>query len=440
MHCTMDSLGSIGRDTAVTSVSLGLAYSAPTTAYHLAYEEIQDFPSARKMILSPVVHTRVEMRDAIIQGYEDTTGYFRPGPYVFTGLPGAPIDLHGPLRTELLLPFLRQEWGTASTTGLYRRATEALYPYTRVPYGPEVYQDGDYSIWFTIRDIIVLPALARQFSREVPRMLRAKQLASRTGRSSAGSLYLASVFGVLPTISGFKDLCETVRKWRKWLDDTRKGKVPRRYRRPVETWQTEVFGSLFTVDGFNGRFRYVTDHKVCQALHYELSCPAMLSWCSRLYQLLDRFGVLNPAAAWDLIPFSFIVDWYVSVSRFLSENRPRLQPMNLDITSSGCSYKEETVVDFISVDAVTGIFQSMNPITHVDLIVSQTIPALFHVKRYIRGTVRPSIDVARMSKRWKGGLSIGQVAIATALTSQFSTSVRIPNVKRGRKYLLRGRH
>jgi len=68
---------------------------------------------------------------------------------------------------------------------------------------------------------------------------------------------------------------------------------------------------------------YSSDMQVtCNAtLAYTYTCPQIRSFIYRLAQLSDTFGVrLDAGIAWDAIPLSFVVDWFVNISEWLHAN------------------------------------------------------------------------------------------------------------------------
>lgn len=63
---------------------------------------------------------------------------------------------------------------------------------------------------------------------------------------------------------------------------------------------------------------------------------------ARLLGLLDAFGVnLNPSIIWNAIPYSFLVDWVVGVSRFLDQFKIENMKPKINILRSLWSIKRE---------------------------------------------------------------------------------------------------
>lgn len=60
---------------------------------------------------------------------------------------------------------------------------------------------------------------------------------------------------------------------------------------------------------------------------------------------MDTFGVeLNPQILWDAIPFSFVLDWFLGVGKFLSRFKVDALTLPILMTDSAVSYKEEYIV------------------------------------------------------------------------------------------------
>lgn len=80
---------------------------------------------------------------------------------------------------------------------------------------------------------------------------------------------------------------------------------------------------------------------------YRERCPYTTEFFRKLSYLINRFGAAGPASfAWEMVPFSFVVDWFIdtsSVVGFLDDklNSDRLEVLNLSISRK---YELETDV------------------------------------------------------------------------------------------------
>jgi len=200
--------------------------------------------------------------------------------------------------------------------------------------------DTDFSIWYVLVDLLDLKKSVKSIAKSlfsvrnsIPKKMTARDLHDG---------HLGLRFGIIPTIRDIQDLLKTISQWKKKYDDiggfsskrfVAHDRVDKLHQRinlfDLDDWEQNV---SFTLPIFeNGSpltckvKKTTTSSWHAQAL-YGFSCPEFQGWVSRLAQITDSFGVLDPAAAWDVIPFSFIIDWFFSVSSWLHKNRPRLFP------------------------------------------------------------------------------------------------------------------
>jgi len=200
--------------------------------------------------------------------------------------------------------------------------------------------ETDFSIWYVLVDLLDLKKSVKSIAKSlfsvrnsIPKHMTARDLHDG---------HLGLRFGIIPTIRDIQDLLRTISQWKKKYDDIggfsqrrfvshdRVEKLHEKVRLfDLDDWEQNV---TFTLPQFqNGGAltckvkKTTTSSWHGQAL-YGFSCPEFQGWVSRLAQITDSFGVLDPAAAWDVIPFSFIIDWFFSVSTWLHKNRPRLFP------------------------------------------------------------------------------------------------------------------
>lgn len=75
--------------------------------------------------------------------------------------------------------------------------------------------------------------------------------------------------------------------------------------------------SGYTADYYDGRIRY--QDRVDRTDNYRTQLLATVYIDNPNLALANQLGFVNPATvAWELVPFSFLVDWFVPVGRFLS--------------------------------------------------------------------------------------------------------------------------
>jgi len=202
--------------------------------------------------------------------------------------------------------------------------------------------DTDFSIWYVLVDLYdfkkQFAGLAKGLISSRPRP--PKELSARQLHDA----HLGVRFGVLPTIRDVTELISTIRNWKSKYDDV--GDVLKnRYTTHVKVEKLHDVITNFGLDDWEENLTFtlpffqlggpldISVKKTTTAswhgqASYGFSCPEFQGWISRLSQIVDSFGILDPAAAWDAVPFSFVIDWFFSVSSWLHNNRPRLFPAN----------------------------------------------------------------------------------------------------------------
>lgn len=220
--------------------------------------------------------------------------------------------------------------------------------------------DSQFSIWFLVADIITLPKLALQiFSRT---LVRRPDLASGRTLKQLGDDDLARRFGVEALYRDFAEFIDTCKRFIDGID-----KFNEVYKEKF-TWhshETECEEnvpdaldtdfkpvSLFGAGGIHvAYFRNLVTCRFRRALRYRLRCPELTQWLDRFKQFIDVFGLLDPAAIWDVIPWSFAVDWFLPIGRWLHNNRPRLFPAEFEILDYCESIRVEQLNEFVAVPA-----------------------------------------------------------------------------------------
>lgn len=115
--------------------------------------------------------------------------------------------------------------------------------------------------------------------------------------------------------------------------------------------------------------------------------------------LANRLGVINPASvAWELIPFSFLVDWFIPVGKFLDSYTDFV----------GLSLKSSYTTWFVRTSAVVGYYWKPNGGRYG---ITQQTEAV-HWNRTL-GVVSPAL----IPKQWKG-LSVSRAATSMSLLIQ----------------------
>jgi hypothetical protein len=208
--------------------------------------------------------------------------------------------------------------------------------------------DTDFSIWFLLVDLWdVKKLITRMFSPKNGKPideLRLRHLASygsklgpKTTASQLHNLNLFSQFGLIPTIRDIREFATTIHTWKSKYDNV-SDVVKRRFRYHLKNDISSLFPPVVQEEEFVIPFsstaglpvRIKMEQKSKADWHgmalYGFACPEFQGWLTRLKQICDSFGVLDPSAIWDVIPFTFVVDWFCGIGSWLHANRPILFP------------------------------------------------------------------------------------------------------------------
>jgi hypothetical protein len=167
-------------------------------------------------------------------------------------------------------------------------------------------------IWPSFRSLIT----------SIPQLLRNWNKVRKLVRTASGS-YLALKFGVSPFLQDMSDLYRYLPQVKKDLDRHIKGKRDRFsavFRTPVS------FDDHSVVKGYNNGYSYRTLSyqgriEKSHLVRYVLVTEPRLSFQSDLVnyadRLLSRLGTGPATLAWEKVPYSFVVDWFVDLRGWL---------------------------------------------------------------------------------------------------------------------------
>lgn len=208
--------------------------------------------------------------------------------------------------------------------------------------------ESKFSVWYLLVDLIDIRKAILKLTRKGPiefKRLRAIRKAWKTsppktlndlGRAVANS-HLVVQFGVLPTLADFEEFIAILVKWRGIYSDAN-AFLHKRYRRRYAHDVSAAYPKEYVfIHDYRGpassailevrsvaKLRLATHHRVAR---YTYRCPELQGIMARLRQFVDAFGVFDPAALWDVIPWSFVIDWFIGVGPWLHKNmKPRLFP------------------------------------------------------------------------------------------------------------------
>lgn len=217
--------------------------------------------------------------------------------------------------------------------------------------------ETDFSVWFVLADLWQMKGLVKQLigSEALNRSFRRlDELPARDTAKELADKHLLVQFGLLPTIKDLQEFASILMNWRDRYSDMDKLLKTRPWHEPKidisKRFPDITFSGTSPVSINSYGFTHVNmrcDQKTisaefCRTASYSFVCPEFQGWLARLKQFIDAFGILDPAAIWDNVPFSFVVDWFFGISKWLSKNKPRLFPADVLIHDYCESIKVET--------------------------------------------------------------------------------------------------
>jgi hypothetical protein len=166
----------------------------------------------------------------------------------------------------------------------------------------------------------------------------------------AADKYLGVNFGILPFYSDVKNYIDNWNNFapnlKKWNELGKDGKVLNKHRtvfkKKVDGIATSLYSGTYQWPGGNSyryRFEYETDYEISAKTHmYFKTMP--LESNNKLELIASLNGLKQPiSAVWNLIPFSFVVDWFTNTGDLI-EQFERTEPvLKYDIVSAGYSLK-----------------------------------------------------------------------------------------------------
>lgn len=220
---------------------------------------------------------------------------------------------------------------------------------------------GDMSLLQTIVNVFQLGRLAKQIIALGPRFFRVVRLLARESGYTykhllslsarelitiVSDLNLGYQFGIMTTLRDTEEvlgLVERVRKSMRWLQDNDGKIVPVRYSRsyrlsyPDHLWYTDT--RLLNCPCYIREFQT----KVNLTCVAKMFVFAPQTKAQKVISAFVEGSGLNraPELAWDLVPFSFVVDWFIPIQRWLRNNvvQTLTSPSYVD---GGISVKTET--------------------------------------------------------------------------------------------------
>jgi len=151
----------------------------------------------------------------------------------------------------------------------------------------------------------------------IPRLKNLSKLKTHAGN------YLSATYGVLPTVSDLQEIMGAFQRVAPYID--RNG--------------FKTYTSVHQDSKEDGTMSYSLEQRIKIAIEDEDTDFGRLS-----NEIREHGFALTLENVWDLIPYSFILDWFVNVGDFLERIDTRLRMLQLKIRYATMSRKERTLM------------------------------------------------------------------------------------------------
>jgi len=279
--------------------------------------------------------------------------------------------------------------------------------------------DKDFCIWYLLVDLIDLSRLALQIQGAL-KLLR--KFRSKAKVKDVANAFLALEFGLKPTIADVRDFIAIIRKMVEHLSTTRDviGGVytclaPKRVLRESSTPRTFYF-----TDSPGVSLQLDTQMTGIVELHqttkFYFVSPAVADMLSYFKLSVDRLGLLDPTVLWDIIPWSFVVDWVADVSGWVHKNlKPQLMPCDLIVCDWGESLHHAVDLTGVITYPSYRSYISRDPVTKTATFTGRSFstarkrqfPAPLNVDRISALFKRPG-SILTLKRAWLGAALIAQ--------------------------------
>lgn len=151
---------------------------------------------------------------------------------------------------------------------------------------------------------------------------------------NASAVYLEYVYGWKPLIN---DIAGTIQALREFSAGIKPVVVHGRGKSTTSTSKNLAYGSL----GWRSSSYWIKSGLLQETSTTRVDIHARVKPELALFRMLNQLGLFNPiSTAWDAIPYSFIVDWFLPIGKVLSA---MTAPIGLDFISGTISTKIDRV-------------------------------------------------------------------------------------------------
>jgi hypothetical protein len=239
--------------------------------------------------------------------------------------------------TDVSLP-LEMSLYTTKASSLYHEMREPITKQVDLRNVKDPLTKSEFSIWYLVVDLIELPRLALELRNQLHLL---KKLRSKANFKEVADSYLAYQFGLKPTIADIRDLITIIRRWASHVSDAG-GVIGGVYTslEPIKAHREERTTHQFYFSDFDvnltGQFTITSSIQLHATAKFYFVSPLLADLLSHFKKVVDQLGVLDPTVLWDVLPWSFVVDWVADVTGWIHRNlKPQLIPCDLVVCDWG---------------------------------------------------------------------------------------------------------
>ena len=317
---------------------------------------------------------------------------------------------------------------------------ETLFPKINLKDDP--FKTSD-SLWYLLVDVKRLPELFEQLQKLVRQQREFRRIAQIIGSQRAwktvANSYLIKKFALDSLVQDIESFIELVlalvievkKKRGMSLDAAFHTRV---VRDDIPEVKYRIL-STFREFGADAEIVFDVVEKPLQTrgcMSYYFVQHELSGFLNRIAQFVDRSGLLDPAVLWDLLPWSFVMDWFLHVGTWLSRNvKPRLFPSDL-VVADYCESSGQTI-------SWTATMSSLEPVDLFHNVFKRqkrliAFGSRIRYSRERRFPAIPAVNFGTLVKPSAASISIRRVLIGSALVGQKShvigTGKTSPNVIR----------
>ncbi len=369
------------------------------------------------------------MQDRCLDQWNLSPAYFVPNSWVGSDGPGGGFTLMFDVgfnrvteisllrilaesRTDIGLP-LEMTMYHRNAVDLYRDLSKAARTTSiEIANIKNPFRKEEFSIWYLLVDLVELPRLALSI-RDSAKLL--KQLRSEAKFKDVADSYLAYQFGLKPTIADISDLIRVLKQWSAHVStagDVIGGTYTNIHPVRVLDPSSRSVQCVWSGDGcsVNYGLSLVSSLELHQTTKFYFVSPKLADILSHFKALVDRLGILDPTVLWDVLPWSFVVDWVVDVTGWIHTNlKPELVPADLVVCDWGESLHQNTsitglitwpgVISQFDKSSTTGVLPLIG--TAFSTARKRQFPRPLQVKQ-VTPLLKPKGSIVTIRRTWLG--------------------------------------